>query len=140
MPFVVNVSLATGWVVADEHTPLAETLLQGVRVDGPRVPDLFWHEMRNVLLKTERRRRSQQGAAENALVILRRLPIIVQMNRSDDLILSLARAYRLTPYDASYLDLSIGLQLPLATADRQLAQAAHDAGKPVLGLYAATAS
>ncbi len=139
MPFVVDASMAIGWVVADEHTSEAEALLRRVKDDSAIVPDLFWHEMRNVLLKIERRGRSQQGAAETALLALRQLPIIVQIIRSDAVILDLARTYRLTPYDASYLDLSIGLQLPLATADRKLAQAAHHAGVPVLGPYAGPA-
>ena len=139
MPFVADASIATGWVVADEHTSYAETLLKRIKVEGARVPDLFWHEMRNVLLKIERRGRSRQGAAEIALLALRQLPIIVQINRSDEFILGLARTYNLTPYDASYLDLSIGAELPLATADRQLAQAAHRAGVAVLGPYAAPA-
>lgn len=135
-PFVVDASMATGWVVADENTSDTETWLRRVKADGARVPDLFWHEMRNVLLKIERRGRSQQGAAEIALLALRRLPINVLMNRSDELILHLARTYRSTPYDASYLDLALDLKLPLAT-DRQLAVAAHRAGVAVLGPYAA---
>ena len=139
MPFIVDASIATGWVVADEYTADAETLLRRVKANGAKVPDLFWHEKRNVLLKIERRGRSQQGAAEIALIALRRLPIVVLMNRSDALILDLARTYRLTPYDASYLDLALGSELPLATADRQLAEAAHRAGVAVLGPFATLA-
>ena len=122
--------------MADEHTSDAEALLRRVKVDGTRVPDLFWYEMRNVLLKIERRGRSRQGAAETGLLALRRLPILVMMNQSDEAILNLARTFRLTPYDASYLDFAVALELPLATADRQLAAAAHRVGVPVRGPYA----
>lgn len=135
MPFVVDASLAVAWVVADERNSAAEVLLKRVKVDGGRVPDLFWHEMRNLLLKIERRGRSPRGAAEIAVFTLRRLPIAVLINRDDASILDLAQTHKLTAYDAAYLDLAIGFGLPLATADRQLADAAGKAGVPVLGPY-----
>jgi len=42
--------------------------------------------------------------------------------------LGLARRYRLSSYDASYLELALGLGLPLATLDRALLKAARKAG------------
>ena len=133
MPFVVDASIAAAWVVADERTSEADVLLEGVKIGGARVPDLFWHEMRNLLLKIERRGRSPRGAAEIALSTLRRLPIAVLPNRGDAIILDLARTYQLTPYDAAYLDLAIDTGLPLATADRHLAAASRPSGVTLLG-------
>ena len=131
--FVVDASLAAGWVVADEHNLVAETLLERVKVDGGRVPDLFWHEMRNLLLTIERQGRSARGSAEIALRDLRRLPITVLANGADAAVLDLARTCKLSSYDAAYLDLAIHWHLPLATADRRLAAGARAAGVTVLG-------
>jgi predicted nucleic acid-binding protein len=43
-----------------------------------------------------------------------------------------ALAYRLTSYDAAYLELAIRLQLPLATLDTELIRACKTAGVAVL--------
>ena len=44
----------------------------------------------------------------------------------------IARKYQLTIYDAQYLELASRVNLPLATFDEQLADAARAAGVPVL--------
>ena len=133
MAFVVDASMAAAWVVADERTPAADVLLGRVKVETGRVPDLFWHEMRNLLVKIERRGRSPLGSAEVALSALRQLPVAVVANRSDAEILILARRHDVTPYDAAYLDVAISCALPLATLDRALAVAARASGVPLLG-------
>jgi predicted nucleic acid-binding protein len=43
-------------------------------------------------------------------------------------ILQLARRYRLSSYDASYLELALRKGLPLATLDADLAKAARKSG------------
>lgn len=45
----------------------------------------------------------------------------------------LARARRLTFYHATYLELAQRLGIPLATLDRELAEAARGEGVPLLG-------
>jgi predicted nucleic acid-binding protein len=44
---------------------------------------------------------------------------------------TLAEHYRLTAYDAAFLELALRRRLPLATLDRQLQQAARAAGVQV---------
>jgi predicted nucleic acid-binding protein len=50
-----------------------------------------------------------------------------------DRILPIARAHRLTVYDALYLELAGRRGLPLATLDRELAAAARSVGIEILG-------
>ena len=133
MPFVVDASIATAWVVADEQTAETEGILVQARREGTRVPDLFWHEMRNILLKTERQGRITSGSAEMSIAILRRLPISVEVPGSDVAILDLARTHHLSTYDASCLALAIETRLHLATLDRALAAAARACGVALLG-------
>lgn len=47
-----------------------------------------------------------------------------------DGVLSLARRFKLSAYDATYLELALRLGLPLATLDRTLKAAAKGAGVP----------
>ncbi len=44
----------------------------------------------------------------------------------------MARRYRLSSYDASYLELALRRDLPLATLDAGLRQAARQAGSPLV--------
>jgi predicted nucleic acid-binding protein len=46
----------------------------------------------------------------------------------------LAERYRLTVYDAAYLELAQRLSLPLATLDKELRAAGSALGVPLLGL------
>ena len=121
MPLVVDAPMAAAWVVADERTPTADILLGRVKVETGCVPALFWHEMRDLLVKIERRGRSRRGSAETALAALRQLLVAVAGDRSDATVLRLARRHDVTPCDAAYRDVALSTGLPLATLDRALA-------------------
>ena len=58
------------------------------------------------------------------LADLEKLPIAFDRQSESEAVLALARAHRLTFYDAAYLELAHRLTVPLATLDRQLARAA----------------
>ena len=49
--------------------------------------------------------------------------------------MNLARRYRLSAYDAAYLELALRTGLPLATLDAGLAKAAATAGVQMLGTH-----
>ena len=49
--------------------------------------------------------------------------------------LSLARRYKLSAYDAAYLELALRTGLQLATLDADLARAAATAGVPIFGTH-----
>jgi predicted nucleic acid-binding protein len=95
------------------------------------VPSLFPLEVANVLLVAERRKRCSEAEAVRFVELLDSLPIITDdetARRALDRTYQLAREYGLTSYDAAYLELAMRLGAPLATMDRQLAEAATKAG------------
>jgi predicted nucleic acid-binding protein len=53
------------------------------------------------------------------------LPLRLDGQADSDTTLQLARAYRLTIYDAAYLELAVRRQLALVTFDTSLAEAAR---------------
>ena len=83
-----------------------------------------WHlEFVNVLLQAERRGRIGAADVDSQLALFDRLPITTDFEpstRASAKILTLARAHRLTSYDAAYLELAVRLGLPLATKDKAL--------------------
>ena len=125
--FVLDASVALAWCFDDESTPAAWALLDRLRTGPGHVPALWALEIGNILLGAERRRRITQARAVEFLGILGELDIRVDSDlpgRAFRDVLPLARARRLTTYDASYLELAMRLGLPLATKDKALARAA----------------
>jgi predicted nucleic acid-binding protein len=96
------------------------------------VPALWWLEVRNALITNEQGGRIEAAQTAEILAHLATLPIRIDREPSSETVLALARAHRLTVYDATYLELARRLGLPLATLDRPLALAARAAAVALL--------
>ena len=99
------------------------------------MPGLWRLEVGNVLLEAERRGRISARDVAQRLDLIAALPISVDPETADRAWrdrLSLARAERLTVYDAAYLELAVRRDLPLLTLDHDLARAALRKGVAVL--------
>lgn len=132
---VLDCSAALCWCFADEATPASDRLLARVEAFGATVPPLFRMEVANVLLLAERRRRIDPGAAGDLIDRLADLPIVTDLeDASFSGLVDLARAERLTVYDAAYLDLALRRGLPLASKDRDLLAASKRRGVPLIPL------
>ncbi len=128
MAFVPDASVVAAWVLPDEEASLADLALDRLGEEPAKVPDVFWHELRNLLLSAERRGRIDRRHADASLARLRRLRI-QPVHQADDIeVLALARTHRLTAYDASYLALAIREGCALATLDWRLKEAAAAEG------------
>ncbi|MDP9808610.1 putative nucleic acid-binding protein [Rhizobium tibeticum] len=74
MPFVVDASIAAAGLLPDEENVEAEAALSLLEIDDAVVPDLAWHDMRNILLVAERKRRIGSEDILACLVRLESLP------------------------------------------------------------------
>ena len=95
------------------------------------VPTIWPLEVTNVLAKAEARAQLSEAQSESFLELLAELDIDVDsdsLDKAPTSILQLARRYRLSSYDASYLETAMRLGLPLATLDADLMKAARKAG------------
>ena len=101
-------------------------------LDPALVPPVRWYEVRNILLVNERRRRISQRESTDFIRELDELPIRVSEIPKHSTLLDLARNYRLTVYDAAYLELAQRHGVPLATLDKALRAAAQAAGIPLV--------
>ena len=134
MPFVLDASIAACWAFPDEQDPRAEAALTRVRSDDAVVPSLWWFEVRNILVVNERRKRITESGTNSFLRELARLRIRVDREPEESAVLRLARAHRLSVYDASYLELALREAIPVATLDGELAAAAIAEGTELIGL------
>jgi predicted nucleic acid-binding protein len=135
--FVLDASVTLAWLIDRSMAPYAvhvrRLLLLGSRAV---VPALWQWEIANGIVMAERR---AMLTANDTIQILQNFEIVlgnsieiqhgpVSIRR----VTATARQSRLTAYDAAYLDLAKDHQLPLATLDRGLAEAAKQAGVPLV--------
>ena len=133
MPFVLDASVAACWAFAHERHPVAEMAASRVRSDEAWAPALLWFELRNILIVGERRKRIAEVDTRRFLRSLDQMRVTVDRSPDENRALHLARLHGLTFYDAAYLELAQREAVPLATLDRDLAQAARKEGIAVLG-------
>jgi predicted nucleic acid-binding protein len=133
--FVLDNSVALAWCFEDEQTPPIMALLDRVVATGAMAPLLWPLEALNGLLVAERRRRLDAAKRAELACLLRALPITLDdetAEKSWEDTLRLAEAFRLSVYDATYLELAQRRRLPLASMDRALRTAATALGVEVL--------
>lgn len=124
---VLDASVGIKLFVEEEFSEKVQRLFAKLAEDPQteiHVPDLFYIECANILLKYTRRYKRPQADSLEDLKDLNKLALIV--TSTSELIeeaLELARAKNLTAYDACYAVLARKLKLPLVTADAPLAKA-----------------
>ena len=139
MSLVLDASMALAWLIdrADRsEAALAQRAFGDVRANGAQVPALWYAEVANTLLVFERAKRLTEQDSASYLADLDLLAIT-----QDDLppallqqrVLDLGRIYKLSAYDATYLEVAMRRAATLATFDRKLAEAARAAGVRVFG-------
>jgi predicted nucleic acid-binding protein len=124
MPVVIDNSVFLAWCMGDEEEPVADAAMKRVAEEGGIAPRIWWYEVRNALLMNERRNRISPQQVSDTLTASRALRITIDAQHDEAQILSLARRFDLTVYDAAYLEVAFRRSLPLATLDRRLWQAA----------------
>lgn len=130
MTFVIDASVVGCWAFDDEEHAVASDARERVRRDGAHAPSLWWYEVYNLLLVNERRGRIAEAMASDFLLNLAAIPIRIDTEPIGAALMDVARRYRLSVYDAAYLELAARLRIPLVTLDRSLAKAAEAAGLP----------
>jgi predicted nucleic acid-binding protein len=132
---VLDASVAISAVVEEANSEIARDILLRVAEVGGYVPGLWHLEVGQTLLVAERLGRMTRSQRLLALETLSELPIAVDDTTHDQAwrgIMAAAEQYRLSVYDAAYLELSLRLGLPLATFDLALRRAATSAGVELL--------
>ena len=109
----------------DERAEIADAAYARLTADAAVVPALFWLEVRNALVINEGRGRLDAAKTNQALRLLKALPITTDADMDEDALLRIARTHRLTVYDATYLEIALRRSLALATLDATLAKAAR---------------
>ena len=133
--FVVDNSVVMSWCFKDETNQYADAVLDKLSETTAIVPAIWPLEVVNVLLVAERRKRLKQADSVRFITLLSKLPIVVEHEWPEKMmtgLLALGRAKNLSSYDASYLDLAMRKDCPLATLDKKLMEAAKEVDVAIL--------
>ena len=129
MSFVLDNSVVSGWLLENQASDYADAVAERLQDDRAIAPALLRLEYVNVLRTACKRGRLIAQHAQEAIGHLAQLPIDFDSQPPDPaLLLSLALRYDLSSYHAAYLELALRRQLPIATRDDALAEAALAAG------------
>ncbi len=129
--FVLDCSMTMPWCLEDEANPRSDAVLECLETQEAVVPNHWSLEVANVLTICERRKRVTAARISQFLGFLSGLPIVFDEQTSKKAlgeVLTLARAWRLSAYDAAYLELAMREACPLASLDASLNEAATGLG------------
>lgn len=131
---VVDSSVILAVVLPDEESDYADTVLRQMEEGSvvAYVPTLFHLETANVLAMAQRRQRLKSEEVLQGMKVIGLLPLLVDTEASFpstvERIATLMTSYRLTAYDACYLELAVRRRFSLATLDQPLRAAAGREG------------
>ena len=134
--FVLDASVTLAVLFEDESSDCADAVVEVLKREEAVASRIWPLEVANAVLTAVRRGRI--SAADTPLLVGAMNGLRVDVDREiTDASLALAVVnlgidHRLTAYDASYLELAVRRNLPLATIDRRLRAAATAAGIAIL--------
>ena len=129
MAFVADNSVIVGWFISSQANELTRDALRRSRRERVHVPALWQLEFANVLVTLERRGLIAAHLVDAIATKAERFGLIVhEAFPSMAPLVGLMRVQRISAYDASYLQLSASLSVPLYTRDASLKAAAKAAG------------
>ncbi|MDH5428059.1 MAG: type II toxin-antitoxin system VapC family toxin [Nitrospirota bacterium] len=134
MSFVLDNSITMRWFFGDGKPPelvYARKVLDAMKHSSAVVPVTWGLEVANVLARAEAQSVVTEARSTTFLEMLEDIDIEVDPATFSQALsdtLQLARRYKLSAYDASYLELALRLNFPLATLDRDLQAASKKSG------------
>jgi len=132
--FVLDNSVTMRWFFGDgkpQELAYAGRVLDALKHASAHVPVTWGLEVANVIAKAETRALVTEARSRAFLEMLEGVDIVGDSATSSDALsdtLQLVRRYKLSSYDASYLELALRLGMPLATLDDDLQKASKKAG------------
>jgi len=134
MPFVLDNSVAMRWLFEDgspSDLDYALKVLAAIKVGEVVVPGIWCMEVANVIARAEQRFGLTEILSAEFIRRLQSLGLRFDSETGWQILsatLPVARRYKLTAYDATYLELALRTGYPLATLDVGLRKAAKRAG------------
>ena len=125
--FVLDCSVTMSFLLPAQSTTYGQELFGRYKRWHALVPTLWEFEVSNVLVSQERRGRLGKSECDEMLELLSGFNIERDSAEPGQIfkrVLPLARQFKLSSYDAAYLELAVRHRIPIATIDARLLEAA----------------
>lgn len=138
MNFVIDNSVVMRWFFGDgkpQDLRYARSVLDALKSANAIVPAVWGLEVANVVSRAEAQGLVSEARSEAFIEMLAGIAIEADAASYEHALsstLNLARRYKLSAYDASYLELALRQGVELATLDADLRKAAKKAGVQIL--------
>jgi predicted nucleic acid-binding protein len=129
--FVIDASAMLAWCFDDEQPREPLGLLRKLKQGGMAAPSHWPLELTNIVWNGEKRNRITSADSASFIQMVASLGVVLDVEtprRAWGDILALARAEKLTTYDAAYLELGLRLGATLVSKDADLLRAAKRRG------------
>ena len=139
MSFVLDNSVTMRWFFGDgrpQELAYAVKVLDAMKEANALVPATWGLEVANVIARAEAKGLVTEARGGAFLEMLEGVDIEADTATFHHALtdtLQLARRYKLSAYDASYLELALRLGIPLATLNKDLQKAAKKSGIKIFG-------
>ena len=129
MPLILDASVAVAWFVGNQASAYSDRVRRLARRERVHVPAVWPLEFTNALWQLQRRKLLSERHVDTIMDLVEPLDIVVHKETPAlRRLLTGARDYRLSAYDASYLELAFTLHYPVACRDGVLKDALRAAG------------
>ncbi|OQW60949.1 MAG: hypothetical protein A4S17_02255 [Proteobacteria bacterium HN_bin10] len=125
--YVIDASAMLAWCFDDEQPKNPLGLLRKLRQGGLAAPVHWPLELTNIVCNSEKKGRITPADARSFVQLVESLGVAIDFEtprRAWSDIIALARAEKLTTYDAAYLELAMRMRATLVSKDDDLLKAA----------------
>jgi predicted nucleic acid-binding protein len=137
MSLVLDSSVTIAWIFDDEVTAAVNRVFALITKANAWVPSIWRLEVANALEYATRHKRIGAPFRDASLADLALMKILTDPDTDTyawTITLQLAERFRLSLYDAAYLELAYRRKLPLASLDKELRRAGKSMGLTLLGV------
>jgi predicted nucleic acid-binding protein len=135
--WVIDCSFSAALFLPDENTPAAERFFSRVSADDSLfVPSLWWTELANLVKEANKREQLQRMDILTILSLFGEFKLITDTRygpKYAERLYEFAATYKLSGYDAVYLELALREKAAIATFDPKKLAAADIAGIKTVG-------
>ncbi len=136
MLWVIDCSFSASLFLPDESSAKTASFFTALSKSNElTVPLLWWHEITNVLSVSLRKNLLKHADIINIISLINELEITTDSEYGSEYIkkiYDISQTYRVSAYDAAYLELALRKKSSLASLDNELCNAAEKAGLSIL--------
>ena len=128
---VIDAAIVLSWIIPDEHNAAADAILELLDYETVVVPGNWSVEVADALAVGVATGDISEVGAQRFVTLLETLDVVEYACEPTAAVgrrISLCREHLITVRDAAYLDVAMREDLPLATFERTLRQAARNTG------------